>query len=77
MEAKVQERTAELQRTNASLVEEVARRKIMEQELRSAKDQALMAVKEKNQLIANMSHDLRTPLSAIVYVKTTFSGCCY
>lgn len=54
-------------------IEEDLRKAVLEiettvAELKQAKEIAEMAVKEKNQLIANISHDLRTPLHCIVYV---------
>ncbi|CAG0931143.1 two-component system, sensor histidine kinase [Thermoflexales bacterium] len=45
---------------------DITERKRAAQELAVARDQALAALRFKSQLLANVSHDLRTPISAIL-----------
>ncbi len=45
---------------------DITERKRTAQELAVARDQALAALRFKSQLLANVSHDLRTPISAIL-----------
>ncbi len=46
--------------------ENITERKKMEAELIQARDQALAANRIKSQILANVSHDMRTPLGAII-----------
>jgi signal transduction histidine kinase/DNA-binding response OmpR family regulator len=65
LEARVQERTAELMKTNELLNEEISERKHAERLLLESKKQAEAANKIKSAFLANMSHEIRTPLNAI------------
>jgi signal transduction histidine kinase len=66
LEKKVTERTAELVQTNEQLQHEIDERKRAQVELAEARDQALAALRLKTQILANVSHDARTPLSVII-----------
>jgi signal transduction histidine kinase len=59
LEVRVEERTRELK-------DEIADRKLIEQDLIYAKISADASNKSKSEFLANMSHELRTPLNAII-----------
>jgi signal transduction histidine kinase len=55
-----------LSQTNVRLREEIAERKQAQEHLAQARDQAVEALRLKTQILANVSHDARTPLSTIM-----------
>ena len=64
LERRVDERTAELTRTNQHLQQEIAQRERIQQELRIARDAAEEANRSKDKYLAAASHDLLQPLNA-------------
>ena len=66
LEQKVQDRTADLERTVEELHTAAKERKEAVAELRTARDEALALMNERTDFFARISHDLRTPLNAIV-----------
>jgi signal transduction histidine kinase len=66
LEKRVQQRTSELSETNVLLRQEIAERKQIEADLEQTRDKALEALQLKTQILANVSHDARTPLTTIM-----------
>jgi signal transduction histidine kinase len=66
LEQRVEERIVELQQVNERLFHEMMEREQAQREADIARDQAMEALKLKSQILANVSHDARTPLSVIL-----------
>ena len=66
LEARVYQRTSELSRANQHLAREIAKQKLIEDQLKDAKETAESANRTKSEFLANMSHEIRTPMTAIL-----------
>ncbi len=66
LEDLVQERTGELEKSNALLLQEVAERRDAQLAAAKAREVADAANKAKSIFLANMSHEIRTPMNAIL-----------
>jgi signal transduction histidine kinase len=65
LEARVTERTRQLEIANAELLAEVRGRQFVEQGLRVTQEQLREADRRKSEFIATLAHELRNPLGAI------------
>lgn len=70
LEERVAERTKELSEKNISLENEIERRKKTEDELVLAKEKAETSDKLKTEFLAQISHEIRTPVNGIMNLST-------
>jgi signal transduction histidine kinase/CheY-like chemotaxis protein len=66
LEARVGARTRQIEAQNLVLTTEVARRELLEKDLREASEAAVKQADDKARFLAMLSHELRTPLQAVI-----------
>ncbi len=66
LEQRIDERTQQLAKSNADLLEEIAMRIRMEADLLHARNEAELANHAKSEFLSRMSHELRTPMNSIL-----------
>jgi signal transduction histidine kinase len=66
LEQRVQKRTAALQASNLSLINQIEETRATQEALRVANEQAERASRAKSEFLSNMTHELRTPLHGVL-----------
>jgi len=66
LENLVNQKTKELLKVNANLLQEIDKEKNLIEELENAKAEAEKADKAKSLFLANMSHEIRTPMNSVI-----------
>jgi signal transduction histidine kinase/ActR/RegA family two-component response regulator len=73
LEARVEQRTVQIEQKNAALTTEIVRREALEKELRLASESAIKAASDKARFLAMLSHELRTPLQSVLGTSALLS----